>query len=279
MRPFERLRYLARSFGDDEEVLLEESADCLAGFADDPMGVVIACRRLLAYHPRVPTLWWLCARVLSASNAADGAWSAWRDWRSDPTPSRLAGALPFPLESPVAVLGWPPVLREGLAERIDLELLALRNPSGADGLSRRLRTSVQQVRVIDETELPALRPSHVLVTPVATGGDTILVEPGTAGLVAAARAEGAVAWLVVPRGVALPARMLEALRTAAATDPAAVPLPGGDDDWWRDDAEFDAEVWTGPAFDVVVGPDGTSSQSALAHRADCAPAPELLRLG
>jgi hypothetical protein len=278
VRPFERLRYLARSFGDDEEVLLEESADCLAGFADDPMGVVIACRRLLAYHPRVPTLWWLCAQVLSAPDPAEGAWSAWREWRSDPTPGRLAGALPFPLEEPVAVIGWPPVLRDGLAERIDLELLALRNPYGSDGLSRRLRTSVQQVRVIDETELPALVPAYVIVTPVATGGDTILVEPGTAELVAAARAEGAAAWLVVPRGVALPARMLEALRQAAATDPAAVPMPGADE-WWHDDSDFAVEEWSGPAFDLVVGPDGTTDQRALGHRADCAPAPELLRLG
>lgn len=278
MRPFERLRYLARSFGDDEEVLLEESADCLAGFADDPMGVVIACRRLLAYHPRVPTLWWLCAQVLSAPDPAEGAWSAWREWRSDPTPARLAGALPFPHEAPVAVLGWPPVLRDGLADRVDLELLALRNPSGADGLSRRLRTSVQQVRVIDETDLPALTPSHLLVTPVVTGGDTVLVEPGTEELVAAARDTGAAAWLVVPRGVALPARMLEALREAAAADAGGAALSGADD-WWREDSGFDVEEWTGPAFDLVVGPDGTSDHRALTHRADCAPAPELLRLG
>lgn len=278
MRPFERLRYLARSFGDDEEVLLEESADCLAGFADDPMGVVIACRRLLAYHPRIPALWWMCAQVLSAPDPAEGAWSAWREWRSDPTPARLAGALPFPHEQAVAVLGWPPVLRDGLADRVDLELLALRNPYGSDGLSRRLRTSVQQVRVVDGTELAALTPSHLLVTPVVTGGDTILVEPGTAELVAAAREAGAVAWLVVPRGVALPARMLDALREAAAADPSGVALPGADD-WWREDTDFDAEEWTGPAFDLVVGPDGASDQRALAHRADCAPAPELLRLG
>ena len=49
MRPFERLRYLARASGEDAETLLEEAADCLAGFADDPMGVVIACRQGLRW--------------------------------------------------------------------------------------------------------------------------------------------------------------------------------------------------------------------------------------
>jgi len=127
MRPFERLRYLARASGEDAETLLEEAADCLAGFADDPMGVVIACRRLLAYHPTVTPLWWLCAQLLGAPDPAEGAWAAWREWRHDATPARLAGALPFPHERPVAVVGWPDVVRDGLAERVDLELLAVRN--------------------------------------------------------------------------------------------------------------------------------------------------------
>ena len=103
VRPFERLRYLARASGEDAETLLEEAADCLAGFGDDPMGVVIACRRLLAYHPTVTPLWWLCAQLLAAPDPAEGAWAAWREWRHDTTPARLAGALPFPHERPVAV--------------------------------------------------------------------------------------------------------------------------------------------------------------------------------
>ncbi|MGZ6997666.1 MAG: hypothetical protein ACXVLZ_05525 [Acidimicrobiia bacterium] len=269
MRPFERLRYLARATGEDDEVLLEEAADCLAGFADDPMGVVIACRRLLAYHPRSTLLWWLCARVLAAPDPADGAWAAWRDWRADPTPNRLAGALPFPHEQVVATLGWPDVIRDGLAERIDLDLVAVSNRADDTFLSRRLRASVQPVRVVDETELLVVAPSHLLVTPVATGGGRILVAPGTDAIAAAARDGGASVWLIVPRGIALPGRLLEARDRAVA----------GAGDGEDDDADRPVADWTGPPFDVVVGPDGVGDQSALAHRADCAPAPELLRLG
>jgi hypothetical protein len=264
VRPFERLRYLARASGEDAETLLEEAADCLAGFGDDPMGVVIACRRLLAYHPTVTPLWWLCAKLLAAADPADGAWSAWREWRRDPTPARLAGALPFPHDRPVAVLGWPDVARDGLAERVDLELLAVRNRHDDAQLSRRLRASVQTVRVIDETELGVLEPSHLLVTPVATGGGRILVAHGTERLVTAARDAGAAVWLVVPLGLALPARMLEAMERAARAEL---------------DEDLPYVAWAGPRFDAVIGPEGSADQGVLNYRADCAPAPELLRLG
>ena len=265
MRPFERLRYLARASGEDAETLLEETADCLAGFGDDPMGVVIACRRLLAYHPTVTQLWWLCAQLLGAPDPAEGAWTAWREWRHDTTPARLAGALPFPPERPVAVLGWPDVVRDGLAERIDLELLAVRNRYDDSLLSRRLRVSVQSVRVIDEMELSVLEPSHLLVAPVATGGGRILVAPGSESLVATAREAGASIWLVVPLGLALPARLLEAMERAARAE--------------LDEDGLPYVEWTGPRFDAVIGPEGATDQSFLNHRADCAPAPELLRLG
>lgn len=260
MRPFERLRYLARATDEDDATLLEEAADCLAGFADDPMGVVIACRRLLAYHPTVTTLWWLCAKVLSAADPGEGAWEAWREWRRDPTPARLAGALPFPHDAPVAVGGWPDVARDGLADRIDLDILAVRSRDDP-GLSRRLRASVQMVRVVDGPEMLALTPTHFLVAPVATGGGRIFLAPGTGALTELAREAGSAVWLMVPRGVALPARLLQSWAQ-------------------RVDAVGDAgyEEVAPTDFDAAIGPEGLEAGAVLAHRADCAPAPELLRL-
>lgn len=264
MQPFERLRYLARwSDADDDETLLEEAADCLAGFADDPFGVVIACRRLLAYHPTVAPLWWLCAHVLGAPDPHEGAWGAWREHRSDPTGGRLAGVLPFPHERPVAVIGWPDVVRDGLRERIDLELLAVRSGRSDSHLSRRLRTSVQHVRVIDESELLVLEPSHVLVAPVACGDGRVLVAPGTPEIVDASRSVGAKVWLVVARGYALPGRLLEAFDRLSRQSL-------DDDVPW---VECD-----GSRFDAIVGPTGLEGLGVLTHRADCPAAPELLRV-
>ncbi len=264
MQPFERLRYLARwSDADDDAALVEEAADCLAGFADDPFGVVIACRRLLAYHPTVAPLWWLCAHVLGAPDPHEGAWGAWREYRADPTGSRLAGALPFPHEEPVAVVAWPDVVRDGLAERIDLELLAVRSGRADTQLSRRLRTSVQSVRVVDESELLVLEPSHLLVAPTACGDGRVFVAPGAAELVAAAHSVGSKVWLIVARGVALPGRLLDALDRAARGS-------------CGEDLPYAA--CSPSIFDAVIGPTGLEGIGAVSHRADCAAAPELLRV-
>ena len=188
VRPFERLRYLARASGEDAETLLEEAADCLAGFGDDPMGVVIACRRLLAYHPTVTQLWWLCAQLLAAPDPAEGAWAAWREWRQrhDAGPARRRAPLPARAAGRGRSAGRTSSVTDS-PSAIDLELLAVRNRYDDSLLSRRLRVSVQSVRVVDETELAVLEPSHLLVAPVATGGGRILVAPGTESLVATAR--------------------------------------------------------------------------------------------
>ena len=154
MSPFERLRYLARASGEDAETLVEEAADCLAGFGDDPMGVVMACRRSARLPPHGHASCGGCARSCSRRPIRPRARGPrGGNGGATPHPARLAGALPFPHEQPVAVLGWPDVVRDGLAERIDLELLAVRNRYDDSLLSRRLRMSVQSVRVIDEMEI------------------------------------------------------------------------------------------------------------------------------
>ena len=47
--PAERLRAVTRRSVDDEH-LAAEAADALAGFADEPASLVVACRRVLAHH-------------------------------------------------------------------------------------------------------------------------------------------------------------------------------------------------------------------------------------
>ena len=67
MHPIERLRYVARASGADQAVLVRETAGALAAFADDPAGLVTACRRIVSRHPGSGPLWWLCSRVLTAT--------------------------------------------------------------------------------------------------------------------------------------------------------------------------------------------------------------------
>src|SRR2546423_15670023 len=102
VQPFECLRYLARGSDEDDGALVSEAADCLAGFADDPAGLVVACRRLVSHHPASGALWWLCARVLTASEPAEAAWEAWQLINDDGTTDRPAPPPPFPHHPPTA---------------------------------------------------------------------------------------------------------------------------------------------------------------------------------
>ncbi|HEY7439950.1 MAG TPA: hypothetical protein VIC35_11200 [Acidimicrobiia bacterium] len=259
MQPFERLRYLARWTDEDGAELLSEAADCLAQFDDDPAGLVVACRRLLAHHPTSAPLWWLCARVLGSSETGDAAWEAWRAFRSDTTPERVATAIPFLHEGRVAVYGWPELIANGLAERLDLELIAVAPPEGDIALSRRLRNAVQPVRVVGETELLALEPTHLLVDAVAAGGGTTLVSTGAGYLAGTMCDLGATVMLVAGLGRALPERLFGALLNAVGDDPTL-------------------EAVGANAFSSIIGPNGIESMSAFARRADAPAAPELLRL-
>lgn len=259
MQPFERLRYLARWSEDDGPELLSEAADCLAAFDGDPAGLVVACRRLLAHHPGSATLWWLCSQVLAAPDAVEASWSAWQAYTEDATAGRLASALPFPHDDPVAVLGWPDVTSDALAERPDLDSVAVRRRDDADQLSRRLRRSELPVRVVGEADLLALAPSHLLIETDAAGGGSARVPFGAPDVAAAARSHGTKVWLVAGAGRVLPDRLFQSLLRAA-----------GEHD--------DVELMAADAVDQVVGPTGFDAPAGFARRADCAVAPELLRL-
>src|SRR5438067_8425237 len=104
MHPIERLRWVARSPEGDVSMVAVEAADALAGFADDPAGLVIASRRLIERRPAAGPLWWLASRVLCALEPGFEAIAAASDLERDRTPVALAGALP---EGTVAVVGWP----------------------------------------------------------------------------------------------------------------------------------------------------------------------------
>ncbi|MGZ6994753.1 MAG: hypothetical protein ACXVIM_06045 [Acidimicrobiia bacterium] len=259
MQPFERLRYLARWSEDDGPELLSEAADCLAAFGGDPAGLVVACRRLLAHHPSSATLWGVCAQVLGAPDAVDASWTAWQAFTDDATPGRLVSALPFPHDDPIAVLGWPDVVASGLDERPDLDVVAVRIRGQGDQLSRRLRRAEQPVRVVEESELLALEPSHLLIETSAAGGGQALVPLGAIDLAAAGRSHGTKVWLVAGMGRVLPERLFQSLTRAVGDDPAT-------------------ELIGAEQVDHVVGPTGIDPPAAFVRRADCAVAPELLRL-
>jgi hypothetical protein len=250
MLPFERLRALARYAGDDRGLVLE-AAECLADFADDPTQLVTVCRRLLAHHPSNGGLWWLCAHVLAAADPATGAREAARSLERDRTANRLASLLPFPHDDAVAVLGWPDATAAALTERPDLDVVVVRPRH------QRLRPAERRVRVVDEVEVVAATPSHLLVEVLASSPGTAVVPDGAEDLHASLG--HAALWLVVPAGRLLPARLFDALSAQLGDEP-------------------DVERLAVGRADQIAGPFGLEAPGRLDRRVDCPVAPELLRL-
>lgn len=262
MQPFERLRYLARWSDEDDSALVSEAADCLAGFADDPAGLVVACRRLLSHHPAAGALWWLCARVLAAPDPADAAWEAWQLVNDDQTADRLAGRLPFPHDEPIAVLGWPDLAGAALAERPDLDVIVIRRRTGDDHRRTRLARREASIRMVSEVDAAALEPSHLLVEAMAAGPRRAIVAAG-AGDLLDALGGGTVGWLVAGVGRVLPERLFAAVQSELERDA---------------DAQPPVDLVDVTRFARVAGPARLDAPDALPRRVDCPVAPELLRL-
>ncbi len=269
VQPFERLRYLARWAGDDD-ALVAEAADCLAGFADDPAGLVVACRRLLAHHPGSGPLWWLCSRVLCASDAADAAWEAVQLLQDDRTGARLADALPFPHDEPIAVVGWSDAIADAVATRADLDVVAVRLP-GNRSITSRIRRADRPVRLVPDFEANALGVTHLLVEAVAVGHSEAFVPVGAPPVLHALSKSAAQVWLVAGLGRVLPDRLFDAMveRMRARPDPFV--------DAGEDDAAV--ETVTLGLLDAVAGPAGLEAPSLATRHAECPVAPELLRVG
>ena len=255
MLPFERLRALARS-GSDDTSLVVEAAECLTDFAHDTTQLLTVCRRLLAYHPACGPLWWLCTRVVAAADPADAARDARRRLESDRTSARLTSVLPFPHDDPIAVLGWPELAGGALADRPDLDVIAVR--AGDSRIAARMRRVEHGVRVVDATEMGALAPTHLLVEVAAASPATALVPEGMADLLWAL--SDIELWLVAGVGRVLPQRLFDVLEAEVT----------------RQELPFESLDTDRAA--KVAGPDALDPPDRLSARIDCPVAPELLRL-
>jgi len=94
VHPIERLRAVARAQGVDQRLLAREAATTLGVLADEPLGLVPSCRRLLDRHPGAGVLWWACARLLDAADLRSEARAVGRDLSDDPVVEALALDVP-----------------------------------------------------------------------------------------------------------------------------------------------------------------------------------------
>ncbi|MDP8937620.1 MAG: hypothetical protein M3O23_07825 [Actinomycetota bacterium] len=266
---------MARATDEEPGLVGREAAAALAAFAEDPVALVTACRRLVDRQPTAGPVWWLAARVLGAADPEAEAWQAAELLWGDPTPRALAAALPD--ECRVTVLGRPEQVTAALVRRGDVEALVVDVHGEGRGLVSQLRRVGTDAHLVDESGLGAAVAASSLVLLEASalgpsGKQGPSGEPGPSGMVAVAgsRAAAAVArsagvpfWAVAGVGRALPEPLWRALAGRMAADPAP----------WTARVEL---VVLGAA-DLVAGPDGLQPTADAVADADCPAAPELLR--
>jgi hypothetical protein len=264
MHPIERLRHVARAEGAGPSMLGREAAAALAGFGDDPTGLVTACRRLVERHPTAGTIWWLAARVLAATDPIGEAWRAAEELDDDDTSAMVLRALPS--EGAIATIGWGELSGDALRRAGEVELLLVDAGGRWTGLVDRLaRRGVDAVDVPEGGLGAAVAAADLLVLEAsALGPGGFVAESGSLAAAAVARHAGIPVWLVVGRGRVLPGRLWQALVTMLEADI---------DPWLADD-----EVVSLGLVDQVVGPAGLQTPDAAVKRADCPIPPELLRL-
>lgn len=194
MASFERLRALVRWSGDDERELAEQAAALLRTFGSDPVGLVTACRQIVAHHRENPYVWWLGARVLAAADGPAAAGEAANALTQDHTGSHLVAALPFPTDDPVLALGHVEDVHDDLDSRFDLDLRTIHDPEEeADGV-----------------DAPV---AYALVVPDVVTTNAAEVPADVAAVVRSLPATTRI-WLIVPTGRALPRALYDARRMA-----------------------------------------------------------------
>ena len=263
MHPIERLRYVARSSGASQEVLVRETAGALAALGFDPPGLVTACRRILDRHPLSGPLWWLSARVLTSNDANNEAWNAADEITADDTGDVLGYHIPD--DSVVCVLGWPDVIGDALPRRGDVSVLVVDALGEGSGLVRRLLHADVDADDVPVSGLGAAVTDStlVLLEASAIGPSGFIGVSGSRAAAATAKHAGVPVWLVGGVGRLLPKRMWEALvgRLELMGEP------------W----ELDDELVPIDLVDRIAMPTGILPVDEAFKFTDCPIAPELFK--
>jgi hypothetical protein len=200
MHPIEQLRYVARATGADAGLLVEEAASALSVFGRDPAAMLTASRRLLTRQPAVGPLWWMCARMVTASDARAVARAIGQELRADRTGRHLVDHLPD--GATVAVAGWPDLTVAALPRRGDLRVLVVDVEGQGPAVVRRLERHDVEAEDVDPAKIGGIveESDVIIVEAGAAGAAAALVDAGSVPLAATARALGKPVWLATGVG-------------------------------------------------------------------------------
>lgn len=203
MHPIEQLRYVARASSADGGLLVQEAASALSVFGRDPGAMLTACRRLLTRQPAVGPLWWMCARMVTAADARSEARAIIEDLHEDRTGRHLVDGLPD--GATVAISGWPDITVSALPRRGDVRVLVVDVEGQGASVVRRLERQDVDVEDVDAAKLAGIveESDLIVIEAGASGTAAALVDVGSVGLAATAKALNKPVWLVVGVGRSL----------------------------------------------------------------------------
>ena len=252
---------VARATGEAPGMLAREAAAALAGCADDPRALVMACRRLVDRQATSGPLWWLAARVVASPDPHTEAWRSAEALRSDATPAVVAASLPDDVV--MTVLGWPEQVTETLRRRGDAQVLVVDSLGYGSPLVAALDRSGSAAALVPEsgTAAAVAASTLVLLDASAVGPGGLLAVAGSRAAASVAYTEQVPVWVAAGVGRVLPARLWAALvdEVAALGDP-------WDTGW---------EVVPIELLTTVVGPNGRQLPAEALDRDDCPDTPEL----
>ena len=263
VHPIEHLRYVARAQGADSSSLVREAASALGSLRADHPDLVIACRRIVERHPEVGPLWWMCARLLTADDPHELAFTIADEVDDDPATHRIAAS--FEDGATVLTIGWPEVAGAALMRRGNVDVLCADSRHEASGFMQRLeRFDISCEAVPTESLARAAHEADVVVVEAtAASAHRVIAPVGSHVLAAVARSVGTPVWLATGIGTRLPAEYVDAIGELVID---AAPS------WNLGVDDLPLELVT-----HVVGADGLFDDVVAALRPDCPFAPELLR--
>ena len=186
--------------------LVRESAAALITLADDPMDLLMSCRRLLDRRPSCAPLVWLAARMLTSPDPCSEARDAVAEIESDPTGYELDHALGHGLTVLVpgesGIVGEWGIVGPVLHSRSDLQVL-LHDPAAS-------------VPAVGSSLVGAGR--LVVLESDCLGPDRALVPPGSLTLTSWARNTSTPVWLVAGVGRFMPKPIWEQFVTRFSSD-------------------------------------------------------------
>lgn len=263
MHPIERLRYVARSSGGDQRMLVRETATAISGLNLDLAGLVVSCRRIVERHPTSGPLWWLCASLVTSPEPFREAWGLSDHIEEDPSADQIVDALPE--GATVCVVGWPDFAGEALIRRGDITALVIDSNDAGNSLVRRLQRVDVDATEIDAigTAAAVLESDLVIVEALAAGPDGIIASIGSHAAAAVAYCSEIPVWFVVGRGRRLPEPMWKTMLQR---------LDDADEGWGLEVERVPLAMAT-----AIMSPEGLGEPDASALAAECPMAPELLR--